>query len=101
MRLKLTSTVDEQVHAGLHRVIGRRRRSSFMASLLRSQAVREDVAAASQQMVQDQTREAEAHRWAEATVLDVADRPRRGHEGQLRSLARRRDTEASPSRDRE
>jgi len=76
MQRKLTITVDEHVYTGLHRVIGRRRISSFIESLVRSHVVREDLASAYQEMAQDEAREAEARDWAEGTVLDVADEPR-------------------------
>ena len=76
MRRKLTITVDEQVYAGLHRVIGRRRISGFIESLVKPHVVREDLAQAYRQMAQDEDREAEALAWAEAAVEDVADEPR-------------------------
>ena len=76
MRRKLTITVDERVYEGLHRVIGRRRISGFIESLVRSHVVNEDAAAAYQAMAQDEAREAAALEWADATVLDVADEPR-------------------------
>ena len=76
MRRKLTITVDEQVYAGLHRVIGRRRISGFIESLVKPHVVTEDLTQAYQQMAQDEAREAEALAWAEATVDDVTDDPR-------------------------
>jgi len=76
MRRKLTITVDEQVYAGLHRVIGRRRISGFIETLVKPHVVREDLAQAYRQMAQDEEREAEALVWVEATVEDVADEPR-------------------------
>jgi predicted CopG family antitoxin len=76
MRRKLTITVDEQVYAGLHRVIGRRRISGFIESLVKPHVVREDLAQAYRQMAQDEDREAEALAWVEAAVEDVADEPR-------------------------
>ena len=76
MQKKLTITVDEQVYQGLHRVVGRRRISGFIESLVRPHVIREDLAAAYQEMAQDEAREAEALEWAEATVSDVADEPR-------------------------
>jgi predicted CopG family antitoxin len=76
MQKKLTITVDENVYSGLHRVIGRRRISKFIESLVRPHVVREDLDAAYLEMAQDETREAEALEWAEATVTDVADEAR-------------------------
>jgi predicted CopG family antitoxin len=76
MQKKLTITIDEQVYQGLHKVVGRRRISGFIESLVRPHVVREDLVAAYQEMAQDEARETEALEWAEATVLDVADEPR-------------------------
>ena len=76
MQKKLTITVDEQVYQGLHRVVGRRRISGFIEALVRPHVIREDLAAAYQEMARDEAREAEALEWAEATVSDVADEPR-------------------------
>ncbi len=76
MQKKLTITVDEQVYRGLHRVVGRRRISRFIESLVRPHVVREDLTAAYQEMAQDEEREEDALEWAEATVADVADEAR-------------------------
>jgi len=76
MRRKLTITVDERVYSGLHRVIGRRRISGFIESLVMPHVVRENLAQAYRQMAEDETREAGALAWAETTVVDVADEPR-------------------------
>lgn len=76
MRRKLTITVDERVYAGLHRVVGRRRISRFIESLVRPHVVGKDLEAAYRQMAQEETREAEALEWAEATLGDVADEAR-------------------------
>jgi hypothetical protein len=76
MQKKLTITVDERVYDGLHNVIGRRRISQFIESLVRPYVLRKDLEAAYRQMAQDEAREAEALEWAEATVGDVADEAR-------------------------
>jgi len=76
MRRKLTITVDERVYAGLHRVVGRRRISRFIESLVRPHVVGKDLEAAYRQMAQEEAREAEALEWAEATLGDVADEAR-------------------------
>ncbi len=73
---KLTITVDERVYDGLHNVIGRRRISQFIESLVRPYVLRKDLEAAYEEMAQDEVREAEALEWAEATVGDVADEAR-------------------------
>lgn len=76
MRRKLTITVDERVYEGLHRVVGQRRISGFIESLVRPHVLAADVAEAYRSMARDEAREAEALEWADATVLDVADEPR-------------------------
>jgi len=76
MRRKLTITVDERVYEGLHRVVGQRRISGFIESLVRPHVLDDDMAAAYSAMAQDEARETEALEWADATVLDVADEPR-------------------------
>ena len=76
MQKKLTITLDERVYDGLHTVIGRRRISRFIESLVRPHVLGKDLEIAYQQMAQDEAREAEALEWAEAAVGDVADEAR-------------------------
>jgi hypothetical protein len=76
MQKKLTITLDERVYNGLHAIVGRRRISQFIESLVRPYVVTKDLEVAYQQMAQDEAREAEALEWAEATVGDVADETR-------------------------
>ena len=76
MLRKLTITLDEQVYEGLHQVIGRRRMSAFIESLLRPNVIDTDLEAGDQQMAQDQDHETEALEWAEATCGDVGDETR-------------------------
>jgi hypothetical protein len=76
MQKKLTITLNERVYNGLHAVVGRRRISQFIESLVRPYVVTKDLEVAYQQMAQDEAREAEALEWAEATVGDVADETR-------------------------
>jgi predicted CopG family antitoxin len=73
---KLTITVDEEVYEGLHRVIGRQKISQFIESLVRPHVVPQDLADAYRAMAADESREAEAQEWAEATLRDVADEAR-------------------------
>ncbi len=73
---KLTITVDERVYEGLHNVIGRRRISRFIESLVRPHVVEQDLDAAYERMAQEESREAEALEWSEATVGDIADEAR-------------------------
>ena len=76
MQKKLTITVDERVYDGLHKVVGRRRISRFVESLVRPHVIGKDLEAAYRQMAQEEAREAEALTCAEATVGDVADETR-------------------------
>jgi hypothetical protein len=76
MQKKLTITVDERIYDGLHAVIGRRRISRFIESLVRPHVLGKDLEVAYQQMAQEEAREAEALEWAEASVGDVADETR-------------------------
>jgi hypothetical protein len=76
MQKKLTITIDQRVYDGLHTVIGRRRISRFIESLVRPHVVGDDLEAAYRKMAADEAREAEALDWAEATIGDVADEAR-------------------------
>ncbi|MBF8302261.1 MAG: uncharacterized protein HW396_542 [Candidatus Dadabacteria bacterium] len=76
MQKKLTITIDEKVYKGLHRVIGQGLISQFIESLVRPHVIPQDLEAAYKQMAQDETREAEALEWSEATIGDVSDEPR-------------------------
>ena len=76
MQKKLTITLDERVYAGLHAVIGRRRISQFIESLVRPHVIGKDLDAAYAEMARDEAHEAEALDWAEGTVGDVADETR-------------------------
>jgi predicted CopG family antitoxin len=76
MQKKLTITVDERVYDGLHSVIGRRKISQFIESLVRPHVVKSGLEAAYREMALDEAREAEALEWAEATMGDVADETR-------------------------
>ena len=76
MQKKLTITVDERVYDGLRVVVGRRRISQFIESLVRPYVIGPDLEAAYRQMAREESREAEALEWAEATLGDVADETR-------------------------
>ncbi len=76
MQKKLTITVDKRVYDGLHKVVGRRRISKFIESLVRPHVIGRDLELAYQQMAQEEGREVEALDWAEATVGDAADETR-------------------------
>jgi hypothetical protein len=76
MKKKLTITVDEKIYAGLHRVIGRRKISQFIESLVGPHVLYKDLESGYREMAADEAREAEAIEWAEATVTDVANETR-------------------------
>jgi predicted CopG family antitoxin len=76
VRKKLTITIDEQVYEGLHQVNGSRQISQFIEYLVRPHVLSEDLEDAYQTMATEETREAEALEWAEATRGDVADETR-------------------------
>lgn len=76
MQKKLTITLDKRVYEGLHSVVGRRRISQFIESLVRPYVVGNDLEVAYQQMAREEAREAEALDWVEATLGDVADEAR-------------------------
>lgn len=76
MKKKLTITVDEKIYAGLHRVIGRRKISQFIESLVSPHVVQKDLESGYREMAADEAREAEAIEWAESTVVDVSNESR-------------------------
>jgi hypothetical protein len=76
MQKKLTITLEDRVYKGLHAVVGRRRISRFIESLVRPYVIGKDLETAYRQMAKEEAREAEALEWAEATVGDVADETR-------------------------
>jgi siroheme synthase (precorrin-2 oxidase/ferrochelatase) len=76
MQKKLTITLDERVYNGLHAVVGRRRISRFIESLVRPHVVNKDLELAYQEMAREEAREAEAFEWVEATLGDAADETR-------------------------
>jgi hypothetical protein len=53
--------------AGLHRVIGRRKISQFIESLVSPHVLQKDLESGYREMAADEAREAEAIEWAEAT----------------------------------
>jgi hypothetical protein len=71
MHKKLTITVDEEVYAGLHKVIGPRKISRFVQEIVRPYVVRPDYESAYAEMAKDKTRENEALEWAEINIKDM------------------------------
>ncbi|HEV8679069.1 MAG TPA: hypothetical protein VGQ90_06815 [Stellaceae bacterium] len=76
MTKKLTITVDDEVYAGLHDVIGRRRISRFLNDLARPHVLARDLAAGYRAMAADEEREQEAAEWVEGVSGDIADEKR-------------------------
>jgi predicted CopG family antitoxin len=70
MQKKLTITIDEEVYAGLHQVIGPRKISRFVEDLVRPHVLKRDLVKSYEQMASDLDREQEALDWAEATQGD-------------------------------
>jgi hypothetical protein len=98
MPKKLTMTLDAQVYAGLHGVVGRRRISRSIEALVPPHGLAHDLDAGSQQMAHDEGREAEALEWSEATVRDVDDAPRGGVVGKRGPVSGRREAQEASSR---
>lgn len=76
MQKKLTITLDKRVYEGLHSVVGRRKISQFIETLVRPHVVGKDLDLAYRQMAADEAREAEAIEWSEGVLGDVADEAR-------------------------
>lgn len=72
MQKKLTITVDEEVYEGLHRTIGPRKISKFVADLVRPHVVHPNLESAYRDMAKDKEREKEALDWAETTFKDIS-----------------------------
>lgn len=75
MSKKLTITVEDEVYAGLHSVIGRRRISRFLNDLARPHVTRRQLAEAYRAMAADEEREREAAEWVENITGDIANEP--------------------------
>jgi len=91
MQKKLTITIDQEVYAGLHSVIGRRNISQFIESLVRPHVLDKDLETAYEEMAKDEMRETEALEWIEGTIGEICDETRRSMVGKLRSGQRGRD----------
>ena len=74
MHRKMTSTIDEAVYAGLHKVIGQENISQFLEGLARPYVLKENsLDARYQAMAADLASEADANEWGEALIVDVKD----------------------------
>ena len=76
MQKKLTITIDQDVYDGLYRVVGKRKISSFIESLVRPHVMYCDIHEGYRQMAADAEREAEAIAWVEGTGGDAGDETR-------------------------
>jgi predicted CopG family antitoxin len=76
MSKKLTITVDDEVYAGLHNIIGRRRISRFLNDLARPHVLQTELAEGYKAMAADEEREREATEWVENLTADIVDEPR-------------------------
>jgi predicted CopG family antitoxin len=72
MQKKLTITINKDIYNKLYEVVGHGYISHFIETTIRPYLVKENLEAAYQQMARDETREAEALEWAEATIGDVS-----------------------------
>lgn len=75
MHQKLTITVEPEVYAGLHSIIGRGNISRFLNDLARQHIKHKDLEAQYAAMAADEEAEAEALEWCEAVMDDIADDP--------------------------
>ena len=64
MQKKLTITIDEDVYAGLYQVVGKRKISRFIESLVRPHVMYGDIREGYRQMAADTERETEAMEWS-------------------------------------
>ena len=73
MQKKLTITLDEEVYAGLHKVIGPRRISKFVEDLVRPHVIKNELESTYAEMAKDKVREKDAFEWSEGTFGGSAD----------------------------
>ena len=72
MRKKLTISMDERVYRDLQAAVGRRKISQFIEDLVRPFVVGKDLDRAYKAMAKEESREADALEWADATMGDIA-----------------------------
>lgn len=68
MYTKLTLNIDENVYYGLRTIIGERKMSRFIESLVRPYVIRTDLETAYKEMAKDSMRENEANAWCESFI---------------------------------
>ena len=93
MQKKLTITLDQRVYEGLHNVVGRRRISQFIESLVRPHVIGEDLETADREMAEQEVRETEAFAmgWRPPSWMSPMKRGEvwcGGSSSRLRSVAR-------------
>ena len=76
MHKRMTITLDEAVHDGLYRTIGKRQMSQFIEDLVRPYVVSEALDAGYQAMANDSLREKDASEWINALNKDMNDEAR-------------------------
>jgi hypothetical protein len=76
MRKRMTITLEESVHAGLYRAVGKRRMSQFIEDLVRPHVVDTTLDDGYRAMASDKAREVEAAEWCNALAGDMADAAR-------------------------
>lgn len=76
MHKRMTITLDEAVYEGLYRMVGKRRISQFIETLVRPHVMDTTLDDGYQAMAADQAREAEAMEWCNALVEDMVDETR-------------------------
>ena len=72
MHRKMTITLDEEVYDGLYRVVGRRRMSQFIETLLRPHVLDTNLDEGYRAMAADNARESEAGEWCNGLAEDMA-----------------------------
>jgi predicted CopG family antitoxin len=73
MRKKMTITLDESVHEGLYKTVGKRRMSQFIEDLLRPHVLDSRLYDGYKSMAADSEREKEAGEWCNAISRDMAE----------------------------
>lgn len=76
MHKRMTITLDEEVHEGLYRIIGKRRISQFIEDLVKPHVLDITLDRGYQAMAADKQREAEATEWCNALARDMIDETR-------------------------
>ena len=76
MHRRMTITLDEVVYEGLYRMVGKRRISQFIETLVRPHVLDTTLDDGYRAMAADQEREAEALEWCNTLIKDMADETR-------------------------